>query len=261
MMKAVLYVAHGSRMKEAVQETSVFVKKMMKRVDVPIQTLCFIELAKPTIQEGIAQCIEEGATHIAVVPILLLKAGHAKRDIPQEIAKAKETFPHVSFSYGRPFGVHESMIDVLVERIKEQQTRILPESRVLLVGRGSSDPSVLADFYKIKERLSKKLNVASINVCYLAAAEPHLHEGLHQEIKSDAKQIFIVPYLLFTGLLMKSLEEKIKSIESRNQTFILCKHMGYHEKIAGLFLNRVQEALNEGNKGMLQLKGRNRSYS
>lgn len=242
-MKAVLYVAHGSRMKEAVQETSVFVKKMMMRVDVPIQTLCFIELAKPTIQEGIAQCIEKGATHIAVVPILLLKAGHAKRDIPQEIAKAKETFPHVSFSYGRPFGVHESMIDVLVERITEQQSRIVPESRVLLVGRGSSDPSVLADFHKIKERLSERINVASINVCYLAAAEPHLQEGLEKETESSAGTVFIVPYLLFTGLLMKSLEKKVTEIESKNQMFILCTHIGSHEAIINVCVERVREAL------------------
>lgn len=243
-MKAVLYVAHGSRMKEAIQETSVFVKKMMNRVDVPIQTLCFIELAKPTIQEGIAQCIEKGATHIAIVPILLLKAGHAKRDIPQEIAKAKETFPHVSFSYGRPFGVHESMIDVLVERIKEQQSRIVPESRVLLVGRGSSDPGVLADFHRIKELLNKKINVASINVCYLAAREPNLEEGLAKEIKSGAKQMFIVPYLLFTGLLIKSLEEKVNELELNNQSFFLCRYLGYHERIADLLFDRVQEALN-----------------
>ena len=47
-------------------------------IDVPIQEICFLELAAPSMDEGITKCVERGATKIAVVPILLLTAAPCK---------------------------------------------------------------------------------------------------------------------------------------------------------------------------------------
>ena len=78
-----------------------------------------LELATPTIAEGIASCIQKGATAIAVMPILLLAAQHAKQDIPKEMAKAQKQYPYVKFTYGEPLGIHERLIDTLQARIIE----------------------------------------------------------------------------------------------------------------------------------------------
>lgn len=88
-MQAILYIAHGSRVKEGVEQAVNFLQGVQQEVTVPIQEICFLELATPTIAEGIASCIRKGATAIAVMPILLLAAQHAKHDIPKEMAKAQ----------------------------------------------------------------------------------------------------------------------------------------------------------------------------
>jgi hypothetical protein len=40
-MKAVLYVAHGSRVEEGNQQAISFLKEVQKEIQVPIQEICF----------------------------------------------------------------------------------------------------------------------------------------------------------------------------------------------------------------------------
>lgn len=240
--QAILYVAHGSRVPEAVAETRAFVEKVMPRFAPAIQVVCFLELASPSIEEGIALCVEKGATHIAVVPILLLEAGHAKSDIPKGLQEAQRHFPHIRLSYGRPFGVQDGIVDALAARIGEQAT-LTEQDRILIVGRGSSDPDIPIEFEKIKERLRRKVKVAAISHCFLAAAQPDLPTGLEREIQSGAGRVFVVPYLLFTGILMQSIDKSIQKIHSPQQEFIVCKQLGFHESVLDVMAERVDELL------------------
>ena len=48
-MKAVLYICHGSRIREANEQAISFIQQVMKRVDIPIQEIGFLELSEPTI--------------------------------------------------------------------------------------------------------------------------------------------------------------------------------------------------------------------
>src|SRR5690625_7298954 len=90
---------------------------------VPIQGICFLELAAPNISEGSAACVARGASKVAVVPILLLTAHHAKRDIPLEIEAGKIRYPHVVFTYGETFGVHTKIVDSLFDRLLRSEER------------------------------------------------------------------------------------------------------------------------------------------
>ena len=91
-------------------------------IDVPIQEICFLELAATNVDEGIRKCVEQGATKIAVVPILLLTANHANEDIPFEIEIGKIMYPDVEFTYGKAFGIHPKIIDSLYDRVIEQES-------------------------------------------------------------------------------------------------------------------------------------------
>src|SRR5690625_2615169 len=137
-MQAVLYVAHGSRVEEGVEEAIDFIERSKPFIDVPIQEICFLELAAPNISEGIATCVARGASKVAVVPILLLTAHHAKRDIPLEIEAGKIRYPHVVFTYGETFGVHTKIVDSLFDRLLEQDATFDENSSVLLIDRKST---------------------------------------------------------------------------------------------------------------------------
>ncbi|RDE33719.1 sirohydrochlorin chelatase [Parageobacillus thermoglucosidasius] len=247
-MQAILYVCHGSRVAKARAEATAFVERCKAKIDVPIQELCFIELAVPDIATGIDICVQKGATRIIVLPILLLSAGHAKHDIPEAIRQAARRHPHVDIVLGKPFGVHQTMIDIVADRIKEQTVPLDHESMVLLIGRGSSDPDTKRDMAAIARLLQENINVPRVDTCFLAAARPTLEDGLYEASRSSYQKIFVVPYLLFTGILMKTIEKKLRSLSSTNKQWILCNYLGYHPLLETIVKEKANRLLlvNEG---------------
>lgn len=245
-MQAILYIAHGSRVKEGVEQAVNFLHGVQQEVAVPIQEICFLELATPTIAEGIASCIRKGATAIAVMPILLLAAQHAKYDIPKEMAKAQKLYPYVKFTYGEPLGIHERLIDTLQARIIEKQQ---PNSNasVLLIGRGSSDPAVKRDLAKIAKRLRTKYHYKAVDTCFLYGMGPTFEDWLLQ-VKGKQQQVFIVPYLLFTGILRQSIAKRLQGFDSQN--IMLCESLGYDDNVKKVLVERIDELLHFKEEGV-----------
>ncbi|UOY93235.1 sirohydrochlorin chelatase [Ectobacillus sp. JY-23] len=236
-MQAVLYVCHGSRVKEANEQARFFTEQAMKLVNAPIQEVCYLELAAPSIAQGFATCITKGATRIAVVPVLLLTAVHAKEDIPNELLYVKRQYPNVTVTYGKPFGVHNSIIDILLERIDVNQAG--EGARVLLVGRGSSDTDVKRDMKQIAQLLEEAHPFQSVEICFLAAAEPRFEEAIKTAAATQT-QLFVVPYLLFTGLLMKGMEREVQRYGNH---VVLCSYLGYHTHLQQILAERANETI------------------
>ncbi|KKB44871.1 sirohydrochlorin chelatase [Bacillus thermotolerans] len=246
-MKAVLYVCHGSRVRKGREEAYHFIEQTKPFVDVPIQETCFLELAEPTIAQGVASCVEQGADEIIVFPFLLLAAGHAKKDIPHELKKVKGQFPAVTFYYAQPIGVHEALIDILIERMEETGESIGPDDSVLIVGRGSSDTQTLADFVSIRNLFRLKTNLTDVNISYLAAASPRFTDEVKRLSEEAASKLWVLPYLLFTGMLSHSMKKEIKALPMA-ESVVLTKCLGYHPAIRQIIHQRIQEAeqLEEG---------------
>ncbi|HSU79696.1 MAG TPA: sirohydrochlorin chelatase [Candidatus Angelobacter sp.] len=241
-MRAVLYVSHGSRVKEGVDQARFFIESCMEPLSVAIQEICFLELVKPSIKEGVERCIQQGADEIIIQPVLLFAAGHVKKDIPEEVNKIKRLYPTIKFSYGKPFGQDARIIDILSERLHQSGTPLLGEAMILLVGRGSSDPEIKENFEVISEAIWNKEGLP-IQSCFLAACDPRLSDGLVLAQKSGFRQVFVIPYLMFTGILMKDMKKAIRPYQSVNQTFFLCQSLGYHEKLKEVLIERVNGSL------------------
>ncbi|WP_078552986.1 sirohydrochlorin chelatase [Bacillus alkalicellulosilyticus] len=254
-MKAVLYIGHGTRVKEGVRQYEAFIEKVKAAIDVPIQQHCFIELAEPSIQAGIDTCVERGATEIAIVPVLLLAAGHAKLDIPEEIDEAKEKHPSVTFRYGRVIGIDQRMVNMVVDRLYEagfpQQQLTDIEKRediaILLVGRGSSDPDANSDLAKLARLIWEAVPVDVVETCYLAATKPSFDDGLDRVKRMSNKKVYVLPYLLFTGLLMKQMAVKIEKLQEDlgDRSIHLCDYLGYHPTLIDIIADRVEELLED----------------
>ncbi|WP_209123189.1 sirohydrochlorin chelatase [Alkalihalobacillus sp. BA299] len=233
-MEAVLFIGHGSRVQAGNKQFLLFIRQVMEELPLPIQEVAFIELTNPTILEGIDRCIEQGATKIFIQPVLLLEAGHAKKDIPEEIRRAKEKYPSIHFFYGSPIGVDDRMVDIVFDRLKEKGLRESDVGKisVLLVGRGSSDKDAKADFEEIARRLKVKLGLKQVNTCYLAATTPTFEDGLKHILHEENEVIYVLPYLLFTGVLMKTMGLKIIELQqTQNKQIHLCNFLGYHDQV------------------------------
>ncbi|MDA7025926.1 sirohydrochlorin chelatase [Bacillus sp. CLL-7-23] len=242
MKQAILYISHGSRLKKAQQEATAFLESCKADLAAPIQEVAFLELAVPNIEAGFTACVEKGATHIAAVPLLLLTAAHAKKDIPEEIAHLSERYPSVHVTYGRPIGVDQEVLKAVLGRI-EETGRHAEHARIILVARGSSDPDVKRDVKEIAARLQTLAPVEEVIPCFMTACEPHYQEVLSRYKESDGKTTFIVPYLLFTGILMNQIERETETLQGTNPYIVLTKYLGFHPHVKKAFLQRVEETI------------------
>ncbi|MDR6999767.1 sirohydrochlorin chelatase [Neobacillus niacini] len=248
-MKAILFVGHGSKDREGNDQVRQFIEAMRKNWDesILVQT-SFLEFEKPTVNQGIDVCVEKGADHISVIPIMLLQAGHSKIHIPAAIDEAKIKYPEVQFTYGRPIGVHEETFEILKTRlieIGENQDQPDPDTAVLLLGRGGSDPDANSDLYKIARLLWEKTNYKIVEPAFMGVTNPLVNEGIERCLKLGAKKVIILPYFLFTGILIKRLEEMMLPFEHQYPAikFKLAGYFGYHPKLQTILAERVEEAL------------------
>lgn len=240
-MKAILYIGHGTRSKKGADEARSFIQRVMARIDVAIQEMSFLELAEPLIDEGFRRCVERGATEITVVPLFLLAAGHIKEDIPNALTALREKYPHVKVNVKDPFGVQGNILDGLSELVNEAAGGLTAKDSILLVGRGSSDSDILANFADITDGIRNRLGINRVSVCYLAAAEPRFDEGLETVCNEAAGRIIVVPYLLFSGLLLTEVAKKVRKKEKEGYSIIHTGQLSRHHVIEDIIIKRAIE--------------------
>ncbi|OLS40400.1 sirohydrochlorin chelatase [Bacillus sp. MRMR6] len=238
-MRAILYIGHGTRSKKGAEEAKAFIHKVMERVAVPIQEISFLELTDPLIEEGFRRCVEQGATEINVVPLFLLAAGHIKQDIPQALDALKTIYPSVRVNISDPFGVQAKILDAITEVVKEVVYNLVPQDRLLVVGRGSSDPATANDFTKIATGLKERLRVDDVSVCYLAAVEPRLHQGLDMVTAGALGRIIVVPYLLFSGLLIAEVTHEVRKLEKQGFQILHTGPLSSHRVFEEIVIERA----------------------
>lgn len=248
-MKAVLLVGHGSRDPEGNEQVRQTIEELKPQLDSELLVeTCFLEFERPTIEQGIQTCVEKGATDVFVIPLMLLAAGHSKIHIPAAIDEARQKYPHVSLTYGRPFGIHEETMEICKSRLEEVGEKIneeAPDTAVILLGRGGSDPDANSDLYKITRLLWEKLNYKWIEPAFMGVTDPLIKEGVERCVKLGAKRIVILPYFLFTGILIKRLENMMEEFKQEHPDieFKLAGYFGFHSRLKTIINDRIQEAL------------------
>lgn len=232
-MKAILYIAHGTRSKKGESEATSFIKRVMSKVSVPIQEICFLELSKPSIAEGFRSCMVKGATEVIAIPVFLLAAGHIRRDIPESLSLIQKEYPQINVKLRNAIGVHGAVLDAISENVKESVPDLSNQDRILIVGRGSSVKDIHDAFAEIENGVQQRLGINNIETCYLAAAQPNFHHSLERLLIKGASRVIVVPYLLFSGYL---LSEIIATCKKKGPHIIhietLSKHKAMEQVVA-----------------------------
>ena len=114
-MKAALLISHGSHSPKTKKEIEQLVPDLKSRSGLTIFEYAFLEIEKPGIPEGIAQCIRLGASHITILLNFLNSGKHVDEDIPRIIKEAKAKYPHISFEITQPIGQHPRIKELFLD--------------------------------------------------------------------------------------------------------------------------------------------------
>jgi sirohydrochlorin ferrochelatase len=122
MKKALLVVDHGSRVHEANEMLRTVGELVAAEAPGYHVEVAHMELAEPTIEQGLASCVAAGARDITVHPYMLSPGRHATEDIPRMVAEAMRQHPGVAFRVSAPLGTHPLLARVVLERATEAET-------------------------------------------------------------------------------------------------------------------------------------------
>ncbi len=114
---AILLIDHGSRRAEANLLLEEVAERIRARETGRIVRIAHMELAPPTVGDGIDACVEAGASEIVVHPYLLAPGRHTSEDIPQLVDVAAARHPDVEVRISAPLGLHDKIVDVVLQRV------------------------------------------------------------------------------------------------------------------------------------------------
>lgn len=116
-MQALLVIAHGSRRAESNDEIRELTRLLAERAgsDYAIVRCAFLELAEPSIPDGIEQCIRDGAGEVVVLPYFLSAGRHVAQDIPNEVRGKQDEYPHITIRIAPYLGANAGIADLLLE--------------------------------------------------------------------------------------------------------------------------------------------------
>ena len=112
--KALLVAAHGSRKKVSNIEIHQLANNILLKSQVfDIVEACFLEIAKPSIPDGIKSCIEKNASEILIMPYFLAAGMHVIEDIPEIVDKERLKHKGVIIKSLPYFGSSPVIVDIL----------------------------------------------------------------------------------------------------------------------------------------------------
>jgi sirohydrochlorin ferrochelatase len=121
MNSAILLIAHGSRRPAANADLVRLAELVAAQRPGELIEIAYLELASPTIPEGLARCVARGATRIRMSPFFLSAGAHVASDLHEFRREFLLRHPQVEVRVCPPLGVHPRLVDVLLERLEETQ--------------------------------------------------------------------------------------------------------------------------------------------
>lgn len=245
----ILLVGHGTRDDRGI--AGFHAVSSLVAANFPESTVepCFLELCEPSVAVGIDCLVRAGARHLAVAPVLLFSAGHARRDIPVAVGKAMAATGGVRWTQAAHLGCHPATVKQsaarFCEALRDRQPAGQEPDLLLFVGRGSQDERATAEAHEFAAKLVQQIAVPSVEVCFYAMAKPSLKEVLPRVARAGFRRVVVLPHLLFEGQIAEGIRDAVRSVaeSSPDVEWLVAETLGPTELVAQAITDRLLETL------------------
>lgn len=118
-MKSLILIAHGSRRAESNAEVRALAAQLSGLTQSFDSVTCaFLELAEPSIPDGIEACVQQGAKEIVILPYFLSAGRHVAEDIPALVQPKQAQYPQVKVKLLPYLGAAEALPALLISLIE-----------------------------------------------------------------------------------------------------------------------------------------------
>lgn len=215
--------------------------------------LGFLEVIAPTIDDALARLVARGCRDVVAAPLLLFAAGHARHDVPEAVAAAAAA-RGVRVRQSAAFGAIDAVVEAAWRRRQEAIAGRPPasadETVLVMVGRGSSDPTALDQLRELADAIRRRAESPPQRIEYgfVAAARPRLDEALEaacDPIAGSIRRIVVHPHLLFRGHVEDQVSDAVEAARSRRPDidWVRVPRLGADPLVARAVVQRVAEVM------------------
>jgi sirohydrochlorin ferrochelatase len=109
-------IAHGSRQEAANVDLYDVAARLRELGAYDVIEVSFLELAEPTIPQGAASCMEQGAELVVMLPYFLSAGVHVRRDLVAFRQQLVKQYPAAQFRLAEPLGRHPALLQAVIDR-------------------------------------------------------------------------------------------------------------------------------------------------
>ncbi|MFD9650375.1 sirohydrochlorin chelatase [Streptomyces mirabilis] len=230
-------VAHGSRDPRALSTVRTLIERVRELRPHLSVHLGHIELNEPLLADTLASLDAGGAADGAVlVPLLLSRGYHVKRDIPEAAAAV----PGLRARIAAPLGPHPLLVETLYARLVEAgwRTGMSDAARraggVVLAAAGSRDPESITDTRRTAQLLAERLGVPVVPA-YASAAAPTVAAAVRALAARGRHRIAVASYFTAPG--------RFATECAAAAPWIAAAPLGTHAAMARLILHRYDQTV------------------
>ena len=248
----ILLCGHGSRDEDTQTEFDGFVAATRKALLLhglsAVIEGAYLEFSHPTISEGFAKLTQAGVNHVVAQPLMLFAARHARKDVPGEANAFAAAHPDIPIDCGHELTLDAKLLAAANDRVNEAATSAASTARrqdtlLLVVGRGSSDSGANRTLVELARKLGEALGIAKAEIAFAGIAEPDVEDGLAQAARQGFPRIIVLPYFLFTGVLVKRIHALTEDTARRHPDiqFLVARHLADHPLVVEAVVDRILE--------------------
>ncbi|MFI0085981.1 sirohydrochlorin chelatase [Streptomyces bobili] len=231
---ALVVVAHGSRDPRALSTVSTLLDRVRDLRPGLAVRLGHIELNEPLLRDTLADLDAADTADAVLVPLLLSRGYHVRRDIPEMAAAVR-----VRTRVAAPLGPHPLLVETLYTRLVEAgwRTRMTQAERrasaVVLAAAGSRDPDSAVDTGRTARLLADRLGVPVLPA-YASTAAPTVPEAVRALAARGRHRVAVASYFTAPG--------RFATESAQAAPWIAAAPLGTHEAMARLVLHRYDQA-------------------
>lgn len=219
-------VAHGSRDPRALRTVRALLERVRARRPGLDVRLGHIELNEPLLGDTLADVRGEAV----LVPLLLGRGYHVKRDLPAALAAA----PQVRGVVAAALGPHPLLAEALHARLAEAGWQE-GDQAVVLAAAGSLDPDSAVDTARTAALLSARLGRVPVLPAYASAAAPTVREAVAALAARGLRQVAVASYFTAPG--------RFATQTADQAPWIVSAPLGTHDAMARLVVRRYEKAV------------------
>lgn len=118
---AIILLGHGSRVPDAGKHMEKVAAGLKAKYGYDMVEVCYMSRLGPHLPETFGKCMEQGATHVMVIPYFLHDGLHLVLDIPEMMQELAGDYPHVKVVLGKNLGFDEILVDLVERRIVDSK--------------------------------------------------------------------------------------------------------------------------------------------